>query len=991
MKYLFSIASVLLAVYLNAQVPNLTKASDKAQNVFQNEAEIPKIDVNPIKYVDPFIGTGGHGHTFPGPVLPFGMMQVGPDTRQGNWDACGGYYYEDSIIYGFSHTHLSGVGVEDYADLLLVPQQGKLKLDPLYKSKNGFGSSFKHSNEAAEPGFYSVKLDNGILVKLTATERCAIHSYTFAKNVKGKKYILIDLAYRDKVLDFSATKINATTIEGKRISAAWANQQHFYFHLETSIEFTNAKLKVNSKTGRKVMVLEFPSSTEEVLVRVGISGTDEKGAKTNFDAEIKNKSFNEVLVDATKKWSQELSKIKVYTTDKKVLTNYYTALYHTAIHPSLWSDVDGRYRSFNNTIEQSTVPQYTVFSLWDTYRATHPLYTITNPQLIPTFSNTFLNQQKITGRMPMWPLANNETFCMIGYHSGSVILDALTKGIDLDNQEELLAALVASAKYNELGKPEYGMFGFISAGNEAESVSKTLEYAYDDWCIARLAESLGKNEIQKEFELRACSWMNLLNPESRFFQARKQGVWLKNFVPNEINQHFTEANAWQYSLAVPHAMKNLIDLKGGKKSFETFLDSLFRSSSKMTGREQSDVTGLIGQYAHGNEPSHHMAYLYNYSGTPWKTQEVLDEIMHNYYQPTPDGLSGNEDCGQMSAWYVFSALGFYPVCPGVPTYALGRPLISSAEINLNGKQFLVHIRNNSDENKYIQTIKWNNLDYSKLYISHEMIQNGGLLEIVMGSKPNENLTRYETDVTEINTSSFVSVPYFETKSEVFSGQASISIQQLPTETGTIYYSFDGNKFEPYDGKNILLNESKVLFAKVVREQNGVRLESKTVSNAFKKYEKNKTVSLDCLWENHYPGSGMQNLVDEQRGGSDFRNIEWQGFQCEFVSGVVEFTELKTIQKVSLSALQDVRSWIYIPTELEIEYSLDGKTYKKFGSVKSDKDPKRYASCIAELTVEGVPTEVKYIRFKAKNLGTNPDWHLSPGGKTWIFLDELIIE
>lgn len=990
MKSITLFFSVLIFNSLFSQVPKLQKASDYAQDKIDRD-DIPEIPFQPLKYVNPFVGTGGHGHTFPGPVLPFGMMQVGPDTRQGNWDACGGYYYEDTLIYGFSHTHLSGVGVEDYADLLLVPQQGKLKLDPLYKTKNGYGSTFKHTNEAAEPGFYSVKLDNGIQVKLSATERCAIHSYTFAKTVKGKKYILIDLSYRDKVLDFEVNKLSSNSINGKRISAAWANQQHFYFHLESSIEFKSAKVKTNSKTGRKVMVLEFPATTEEVLIRVGMSGTDVQGAKTNFDAEIKNKAFNEVLVSARNKWLNELKKIKVYSKDETVLKNFYTALYHTEIHPSLWSDVDGRYRTFDNKIATSEQAQYTVFSLWDTYRATHPLYTITNPQLIPTFTSTFLNQQRVTGRMPMWPLANNETFCMIGYHSSSVIADALAKGISLDNQEELLNALVASAKYNELGKAEYGMFGFISAGNEAESVSKTLEYAYDDWCIARLAESLGKKEVQTEFDQRASSWMNIFNPESRFFQARKQGIWLKNFVPNEINQHFTEANAWQYSLAVPHDLNNLIQLKGGQKSFDTFLDSLFRSSSKMSGREQSDVTGLIGQYAHGNEPSHHMAYLYNYAGTPWKTQEVLDEIMHKYYQPSPDGLSGNEDCGQMSAWYVFSAIGFYPVCPGNPTYAIGRPMVNSAEINLNGKQFILQVRNNSDENKYVQQIKWNNKAYTNLFITHEMLQSGGLLEIFMGPTPNKDLANYKTDVTEMNSTSFVPVPYFETKSEVFSDQATVSIQALPKETGAIYYSFDGNKFEPYDGKSIVLNESKVLFAKVVREQNGVKIESKTISNSFKKYEKNKTVTLDCLWENHYPGSGMQNLVDEQRGGSDFRNIEWQGFQCEAVSGVVEFTEIKTIQKVSLSSLQDVRSWIYIPTELEIEYSLDGKTYKKFGTVKSDKDPRKFASCISELTVESVPTEVKYIRFKAKNLGVNPDWHLSPGGKTWIFLDELIIE
>lgn len=946
---------------------------------------------NLLKYVNPFVGTAGHGHTFPGPVVPFGMVQVGPDTRRGNWDACGGYYYEDTVIYGFSHTHLSGVGVEDYADLLIVPQQGELKLDPIYKSTKGYGASFSHQNEIAEPGYYEVKLDNGIHVALTATERCAIHTYTFSKAIKGKKYLLLDLEYRDIVLDYAIRKIDKRTISGKRISESWAKEQHFYFHLETSTDFISCKLEVNKKNNRKALVLEFPEYIDSLTVRVAVSGTNEKYAKMNFDAEIKNKNFNEIRQNAKLKWIEQLGKIHIDTYNDKILTNFYTALYHTAIHPSLWSDVNGSYRTFDNQVDANTLNQYSVFSLWDTYRATHPLYTITNPELIPNFVSSFLSQQRITGRMPMWPLSNNETFCMIGYHSSSVIADAVTKGIKLQNNDELLEALIASAFSNELGKFEYSMSGFISAGNEAESVSKTLEYAYDDWCIARFAEYLGQTSIQNEFDKRACSWINLFNEKSGFFQPRKQGVWLNNFIPNEINQHFTEANAWQYSLAVPHNLNDLIETKGGKKSFETFLDSLFRTSSKMSGREQSDVTGLIGQYAHGNEPSHHIAYLYNYAGAPWKSQEVLDEIMTKYYLPTPDGLSGNEDCGQMSAWYVFSALGFYPVCPGNPTYAIGRPMVNNAEINMNGKSFILKVYNNSETNKYVQKIKWNSLVYPFLYITHEMLLSGGLLEIEMGAQPNMNLGHYKTDLSTMKIDEFVSVPYFETISEVFSDTCIIRIQKLSNNDGNIYYSFDSIHFEQYKGQNIILTETKKLHAKVVREIKGIIYESKVVTNTFKKYVNDKIVTLDCLWENHYPGSGMQNLVDEQRGGKDFRNIEWQGFQCEYVSGVIAFTNERMIRKITLSALQDVRSWIYIPTEFYVEYSLDGKTYKKFGLTKPKINSKTKSNCILDIIVEASPTKAKYIRFKAKNLGKNPNWHISPGGKTWVFLDELMIE
>ncbi len=989
MKFFSTLITFLFCFSSFAQVPELIKASDKAQKKIAGD-DIPKISFDPSKYVNPFIGTGGHGHTFPGPVLPFGMIQVGPDTRQGNWDACGGYHYDDSLIYGFSHTHLSGVGVEDYADLLLVPLQGKLKLDPLYKSKNGYGASFSHKNESAQPGFYSVKLNNGIQVKLTATERCAIHSYTFSDK-SAKKYILIDLDYRDKVLDFKAQKLSSKSVSGMRVSEAWAREQHFYFYLETSVDFKNATLKTNPKNGRKVMILEFDKSVQTVEVKVGISGTNEMGAKGNFDAEVKNKDFNTVFNEATQTWKTELSKIAVTSKNNTVLTNFYSAFYHTLIHPSLWSDVDGKFRTFDNKIETASTKMYSVFSLWDTYRAAHPLYTISHPEMVPAFANSFLSQYKVTGRMPMWPLSNNETYCMIGYHSASVLADAQAKGIEFDKPEELLAALVQSAKFNELGKTEYGTQGFISAGKEAESVSKTLEYAYDDWCIARFAESIGNSEIQKEFDLRASSWMNIFNPESRFFQPRNSGMWLNNFKPNEINHHYTEANAWQYSLAVPQNINGLITLKGGKRSMETFLDSLFTTSSKMAGREQADVTGLIGQYAHGNEPSHHMAYLYNYVGNPAKTQAIVDEILQKFYLPTPDGLVGNEDCGQMSAWYVFSALGFYPVCPGSPNYAFGRPLIDQGKIKIGEKEFVISVQNNSESNKYIQLVKWNNQEYKKLFITHEMLKEGGLLEITMGSSPNSQQSNYENDATEMNSANFVPVPNFDSPNAIFPLVSSVTIETLPNETGEIFYSINNGDYNLYAGQKLSFTSTTELKAKVVRKVTNQTFESKVVSTVFKKFEQDKSIRLDCLWENHYSANGMQSLVDGERGKDEYRNAEWQGFLCPEVSGVVELNSLKTIQKVSLSALQDCRSWIYLPSSFEVEYSIDGKIYKKLGSIKANVDGQKTPNCTRELTIEVPPTEVKFIRFKAKNFGKNPEWHISPGGKTWMFIDELIIE
>jgi predicted alpha-1,2-mannosidase len=546
-----------------------------------------------------------------------------------------------------------------------------------------------------------VKLkDENIDVRLTTSERAGLHEYTFL-NKKEKKYILIDLDHRDQLLDQSIDfQSDKKTISGYRISNAWATNQHFYFYLNLSAPFVKAKRI--EKNGQHKLLLIFPTSTEKLLIRVGISAVDIEGAKMNVNKEIPDFDFNAVRSSVSRKWNEELGKIDFQSTDKSVMTNFYTALYHTFLQPNLFSDIDGRYRGRDNAIHLITdnIPQYTVFSLWDTYRATHPLYTIVQQKRTNEFIETFLRQFQQGEDLPVWELAGNETECMIGYHSVSVIADAYIKGLRNYNATLAFEAMKTTSQIKELGKKQFHEKGFINSGDEPESVSKSLEYAYDDFCIAAMAQTMNQDVDFRNYSKSALNFLNLYDPNSKFMRARRGGLWYSPFEPSEVNFNYTEANSWQYSLYAPHAVDVLSTMMGGKDTLEAWLDKLFNTNMKLSGRDQVDITGLIGQYAHGNEPSHHMAYLYNYTNHPEKTQFYCDRILKEMYSPTPEGLSGNEDCGQMSAWYVLSAMGFYQIAPGQPFYDFGRPLMDEATIHLeSGKKLIIKALNNSIENK----------------------------------------------------------------------------------------------------------------------------------------------------------------------------------------------------------------------------------------------------------------------------------------------------
>jgi len=724
-----------------------------------------------LQQVDPFIGTGFHGHTFPGATTPFGMVQLSPDTRTSGWDACGGYYDADTEIWGFSHTHLSGTGIGDYGDVLMMPFTGDASIGSGTPDKPDYGyrSGFSKTNQFATPGYYRVLLDRfRIKAELSATPRVGMHSYTFPK--ADKAGVVIDLKHsiqNRQTVEAEIEVINDHEISGWRHVRGWAQNRWIYFHAEFSKPFT-AELFVadalqkekSSVTGKNVKArLNFATAdAETVLVKVGISPVDGNGAKKNLMAEIPGWDFDRVVTQAAEAWAKQLARVQVKggTADQRKI--FSTALYHTAICPNLASDVDGRYRGMDQKTHQDIgYTNYTVFSLWDTFRAQHPLYTIINPGLDQAWIRSLLRKHEEGGILPMWELAANYTGCMIGYHAVPVIVDAYVKGLrDYDLNQAMAAVRFASQyddqkpiPYNSEGvraalMPKAKLYnankGFIPADLEVKSVSKALEFAYNDWTIATLARSLGREETAVEYFKRARYYRQYFDPQTGFMRAKNSdGKWLEPFSPTDSNHQggaYVEGNAWQWTWFVPQDVPGLIELFGGREPFAAKLNELFTTSSALTGEQISgDITGLIGQYAHGNEPSHHIAYLFNWAEQPWRTAEITRQIMTEFYQAAPAGLIGNEDAGQMSAWFVLSALGIYQVCPGDPNFSLGCPLFDEARVSLpGGKTFVVKRQNASAQNKYVQQVTLDGEPLKSPFINYADIMAGRELVFTMGAQ-----------------------------------------------------------------------------------------------------------------------------------------------------------------------------------------------------------------------------------------------------------------
>ncbi len=950
------------------------------------------------QYVNPLVGTAEHGHTFPGAIVPFGAVQVSPDTRLDGWDGCSGYHYTDNRIYGFSHTHLSGTGCSDYGDILIMPFTGTPSI-----YNNEYSSTFSHKKEHASAGYYSVKLDNGILVELTTDQHAAMHRYTFPK--KGKKGIVIDLTHRDKVL---ASGINhqENEIFGFRRSEAWNPDQYCAFSIIPSEPIQQIEYYSNDQPAGNhnvqgencKAIVYFADNVRTVTLNVAISAVDIPGAMSN-QSEIEGFSFDQLKAKAVAAWDKELSKIQVESSNPEYLRTFYTALYHCFTSPYLYSDVDGRYRGQDGEIHRGDGKHqmYTVFSLWDTYRALHPLLNLIDRKRTEDFLYTFMQHYREGGMLPVWELSAHETWCMIGYHSVPVILDAYIKGMHPYNEHEMLKAMVHSATLNKLGRREYAQYGYVPGDADNESVSKTLEYSYDDWCIARFATLTGNLEVANEFDRRAQSYRNILDPDG-FMHAKINGGFISPFNPTEVNNHYTEANSWQYSTYVPHNIHEYIYEMGGTERMERFLDRLFHSSSKMTGREQSDITGVIGQYAHGNEPSHHAAYLYNYVRRYDKTCDMVRKIMTELYTSQPDGLCGNEDCGQMSAWYVFSALGFYPVCPGSNQYAVGYPLFDKATIQLeNGKQLIIR-RQGDGPNVVDFTINGQRLTNSEMTFSYDAILEGGELVFTMSHVPTPP---YIGDVgCHVFNIPAPPTPYFSTDKKTFSEPTKVAIfnyrpnrlqlKSYDADTWAeteIYYTLDGSDPAPTHGirytEPILVDKEMTIKAVAYHRNLGV---SPIAEAHYHFFHKDKSITYTTLPDPQYFAGGHDGLIDGVRGKANWRVGSWQGIQGDF-EAVIDLQQIKIVNNVTISCLEDVRAWIFFPSKVEVLISEDGERYRPFGTANGIGSEKSEDAKLHDFVVNG-NGQGRYLKVKVSNYGKLPDWHVSAGYQAWLFLDEI---
>lgn len=1045
-----------------------------------------------LDYVNPFVGTDGHGHTTPAAITPFGMIQVGPDTRLDGWDGCSGYHYSDDTIYGFSHTHLSGTGCSDYGDVLLMPFT-----DTMSVMNKKYCSTFKHSHEKAHPGYYSVILDKiQVKAELTASRRVAYHHYYYPQ--RKQKGFIIDLTHRD-VTKMASIRCHGSHITGSRRSSAWNPDQQLFFAIQVDNPVDSIVLYKDNRpvrgtselTGENIKAAVYLSSeTNIATIRVAISSVDTNGALANLRSEP-TKTFKQARRDAEHLWRNELDKIEVQGGTKQNRISFYTALYHCMTSPYLYNDVNGRYRGMDNHDSIFTTDgkhnRYTVFSLWDTYRALHPLLALIDRHRTEDFIYTFDQQYRQSGELTMWELSGHETHCMIGYHSAPVILEAQQTGIlDSLSQEtrlSLLQGLIATSNRDE-GQRFYAAHGYLSSDVDNESVSKTLEYAYDDWCIAMLAKaymktiketpapvldtakaaenvsqnvantsntaayssqaSIEKNnpeshpespttpsvaatpnnvpqnaagithsdlqKIYKEYMRRAQSWKNIMDAQG-FMHPRRNGGFITPFSPVEVNNHFTEANSWQYSTYVPQDVEGWAKMLGGDKNAIAMLDSLFNTSGKMEGRQQSDITGLIGQYAHGNEPSHHAAYLYAYLGQQWKSAKLVRKILNEFYTDKPDGLIGNEDCGQMSAWMVMSSLGFYEVCPGSGEYVIGSPLFKKAVIHLeNGKNITINCSKQSPKNCYVKSLMLNGKDHPSCVLTYEELKNGATLDFVMSNKPIKEFggsTEYRAHSHFPQNAAITPIPAFGSWQQRFDGikQVSLSLSRGAAPGTQIYYTVtSGDESSGYPDTSSTLYAGPITVSEDTKiaavAWNPVTGYSNVVTQTLTHFNADKKVTYLTKPAQQYYDSGEDGLIDGIMGTTNYRVGGWEGWQGD-MKVVVDLLSDKPVHSIGVNCLSSTKSWIFLPQQVIVEASNDGKTYHTFGQTSTglaaivEQDVNRgydyqEGTGIHTFWVTGNTAAVRYLRITVKNYGKLPKWHISAGEQAWLFCDEIMV-
>ena len=952
-----------------------------------------------IQDINPFIGTGGHGHTHPSAQAPFGMIQLGPNTRYDGWDGCGGYHYTDSAMYGFTCTHLSGTGVSDYGDLLMLPYSSP--------TKEGDHIKFFKEDEHAQAGYYACILNDGTRIEATAGDRIGKLRLHFPRN--SSPGIMVDLNFRDRVLKQDFSSLGNGKFEGHRISEGWAREQHFYFGFNIS-PIPDSVWQLTPG----VYWLALPEGTFDAEVSIGMSGTSEEGAWKNYHGERAERDFEKVFAETQGKWAKELAKSTVKSAsadDRAILA---TALYHAYAVPNLWSDVDGAYRGADGKIYTDTEhAHYTVYSLWDTYRTAHPLYTITQPERTQEFIYGMLDMYKQRGRLPIWELAGNETDCMIGYHSVSVLADAIAKGYHTDTVLTL-EAMRATAEMNVFGLGAYQESGFLSIEDESESVSKTLEYAYDDACIAWTAERLGNLGMMNSYNQRASAYRSLIDPESGFVRPRTNGDFLSPYAPQEVNNHFTEANAYQYSFSPVHDiegwMEVLTNFRAARENWnslprkkqtmvvksrhdvlEDLLDELFTAPSETTGREQADITGLIGQYAHGNEPSHHIAYLYNATNNPGKTSYWVNEVLNSQYQNTPDGLSGNEDCGQMSAWYVMASMGLYPLVPGQPHYQLSTPKWDAIHLELaNGKSLDIAAKGTgpylSSYNLGVEVM----MHKQKRYVSHQKLLEGGTWDVERGTDEGlwNTTERYKTSLNNPTPpATIIRV------NRTFSGETPVEI--IPTG------SYDLWRYDRYE--NVKWKKDRK-----GRERIGTAYDNGFVTAIPPQYGYGNHIAkavftqrddnYSARWiqgtpTSQYTAGGAGAAVDGIRGDTDWRKGHWIGIQGEDAVLEISLEKPKAMRSISVGILKDIRAWIALPKALEISIWYEGSTAWKTIDVLPIENPlgEEEATRKEVIFVHDSQHTVKRVRVKFTNAGKLQDWHPGAGYPSYFFVDEVWLD
>ncbi len=933
--------------------------------------------------VDPFIGTGGTGHTFPGATTPFGMVQLSPDTRvDSSWEGCAGYYFDDPHIYGFSHTHLSGTGISDYGDIMFMPFYGEPSTDPEH-----YRSAFRHETEEASPGYYAVTLDDeDIRVRLTSTTRVGLQEYTFSR--AGWINVILDLTHRDRLVEGQALIENTfDRVQGLRRSSGWAEDQLIYYHTEFSRPFDEATA-FEGPEGTRQMIFRFQvQAGEKLLIKTGLSSADMTGALRNLIEEMPGWDFEEIRLAAESNWNEELGRIEIEGGSNEERTNFYTALYHTMIAPNIWSDVDGRYRGHDGEIHRAEHDVYTVFSLWDTFRTLHPLLTLIDPDRTLDFVKTMLLIYEQGRRLPVWELAANETDTMIGFHSVPVIADAYAKGIRGFDAELALEAMLAASQHDEFGQSEFNERGYLSIEDESESVSKTLEYAYDHWVVSQMATWLGQNDVAEHQRWLSLGYRNLLDPDG-YMRPRRNGGWLTPFDPREVNNHYTEANSWQYSFFVPHDIDGWTNLVGGSDALERHLDALFTAPTSTTGRNQADITGLIGQYAQGNEPSHHFAYLYNYVGAPHKTQQRVRQILTTLFQPTPDGLPGNEDCGQMSAWFVMSALGLYPVTPGTTQYALTSPLFQKATLHLEGGDFQISSRGSGP---YIELATLQGMEYDFLTLDHTLLADGGVLSFRVGTQASD--WGQVSEVPIVDASGFVSAPVVSEGERSFRGVQTVAIESLGPAQSISYRLLErGSPESPwmeYSGP-VEIDTTTALCAVAVDASGNSSAETRA---EFIERPNDWTITLDSEYAPQYSGGGSDALIDGIRGDEEWRKGDWQGFYDQDVVATIDLGMPQSITNIYASFLQDSRPWIIFPREVIFETSIDGITFEPFLSVEAPLPPDSTNATTAVFGggIGDVLVMARYIQMRAVTFGSLPEWHLGAGNPSWVFVDEFWAE